>query len=188
MFKFLPALFILPIKTARLVDIVLNWPSDPQLIIVLIVFAFIIAILSTFWFASIVSNIHHSSHAKLQEKHAKDREKLLLKAEREKAKISLKNNKQIDQSTKNIIAKANFKVGLAVAAAVGIGGIMIISQLVTIGMMMLVASGSGLAGYLVRARQDRLDHDDNLTIIKLKQKTSKILSKPKNSPKLEHKH
>lgn len=188
MFKFLPAIIIIQLITASLVYIAINWPSDPQLIIVLIVFAFIIAILSTFWFASIVSNIHHSSHAKLQEKHAKDREKLLLKAEREKAKISLKNNKQIDQSTKNIIAKANFKVGLAVAAAVGIGGIMIISQLVTIGMMMLVASGSGLAGYLVRARQDRLGHDDNLTIIKLKQKTNKTLSKPKNSPKLEHKH
>ena len=84
--------------------------------------------------------------------------------------------------------KDNFGTGKAIDWAVGIGGIMIISQLVTIGMMMLVASGSGLAGYLVRARQDRLDHDDNLTIIKLKQKTSKILSKPKNSPKLEHKH
>lgn len=188
MFKFLPGIFLIQLITASLVYIALNWSSDPQLLIVLVVFAVIIAILFTFWFASIVRNMHHSSHAKLQEKHAKDREKLLLKAEREKAKSSLKNNKQIDQSTKNIIAKANFKVGLAVAAAVGIGGIMIVSQLVTIGMMMLVASGSGLAGYLVRARQDRLEQDDNLTLIKLKQKTNKTLSKAKNSAKLEHKH
>lgn len=162
MFKFLPGIILVQIITASLVYIAINWSLEPQLIITLVIFSFIIAILITFWFESIVSHIHHTSQAKLQEKHAKEREKILLNAEREKAKIVEKNSKKINKSTKVIIAKANFKVGLAVAAAVGVGAIMIMSQLVTVGMMMFVASGSGLVGYLARSKQEYLTNDKKL--------------------------
>ena len=162
MFKFLPGIILLQIITASMVYAALKWSLDPQLIVTLVIFSFIIAILITFWFGSIVRQIQHSSQAKLKEKHAKEREKILLDAEREKSKMSSKNAKEINKSTRAVIAKANFKVGLAVAAAVGVGGIMIMSQLVTVGMMMFVASGSGLAGYLARSKQERLANDKNL--------------------------
>ncbi|MCK5667250.1 MAG: hypothetical protein KAI17_27375, partial [Thiotrichaceae bacterium] len=116
MFKFLPGIILVQIISASLVFIAIHWSLDTQLIITLVVFSLIIARLVTFWFGSIVSHIHHSSHTKLQEKHAREREKILLNAEREKAKITSKNAQQINKSTKTIIAKANFKVGLAVAA------------------------------------------------------------------------
>ena len=159
MFKFLPGIILVQIITASLVYITINWSLDIQLIITLIIFSIIIAILITFWFGSIVTQIHHSSQAKLQQKHAKEREKILLDAEREKAKITSKHNQQVNKNTKTIIAKANFKVGLAIAATVGLGAIMMMSQLFTVGMMMFVASGSGLAGYLARSKQERLTKD-----------------------------
>ncbi len=182
MFKFLPGILLIEIFTAGLVVLGINWSHSPQHIIVLVAFAIIVAILCTFWFGSIVANMHHSSHAKLQEKHAKEREKILLRAERDKAKVTSKSYQQIEKATKNAHAKANFKVGAAFAAAVGVGGIMILSQLVTVGMMVLVASGSGLAGYLVRARQDRLSADTSALLPAAKQKNIKPIRQKKSLP------
>ena len=185
MFKFLPGIILIQIITASLVYIAINWSLDPQLIITMVIFSFIIAILIMFWFGSIVHHVHHSSQTKLQEKHAREREKILLNAEREKAKITSKHTQQINKSTKSVIAKSNFKVGLAVAAAVGIGGIMIMSQLLTVGMMMFVASGSGLAGYLARSKQERLTQDkntddSNILLENLKPNKKSIFSKNKD--------
>jgi len=192
MFKFLPGIILLQILTASLVYIGFEWSLEPQLLVSMGIFSLIIAILITFWFGSIARHLHHSSEAKLKEKHAKEREKILLEAERDKAKISSKNAQHINKSTKAVIAKANFKVGLAVAAAVGVGGIMIMSQLVTVGMMMFVASGSGLAGYLARSKQERLANeknynDENLILKDLKPEKKKLLSrnKDKNTKPLE---
>ena len=173
MFKFLPGLLLLQLVTAGLFYIGINWSHDPQFIIVLIAFAVIVAVLTTFWFGSIVRDMHHSSHAKLQARHAKDREKIILKAEREKAKVTSKSYQQIEKATKNAHAKANFKVGAAFAAAIAAGGIMIMGQLVTVGMMVLIASGSGLAGYLARAKQDRLPGSKYLSLPKIKPKNIK---------------
>ena len=182
MFKFLPGILLIQLGTAGLVFIGINWLHEPQLIIVLIAFAIIFAVLTTFWFGSIVSNLHNSTHAKLQAKHAKDRERILLKAERDKAKISSKSFQQVDKASKNAHAKANFKVGAAVAVAVGAGGIMILSQLFTVGVMILIASGSGLAGYLTRVRQERLTSNNQLPLLKVKQADIKQLGGKKTIP------
>jgi Flp pilus assembly protein TadB len=182
MFKFLPGILLIQLVTAGLVFIGINWLHEPQLIIVLIAFAIIFAVLTTFWFGSIVSNLHNSAHTKLQAKHAKDREKILLKAERDKAKVTSKSFQQVDKASKNAHAKANFKVGAAVAVAIGAGGIMILSQLFTVGVMILIASGSGLAGYLTRARQERLTRNNQLPLLKVKQADIKQLGRKKSVP------
>ncbi|TXK98668.1 hypothetical protein BMR02_08760 [Methylococcaceae bacterium HT1] len=96
----------------------------------------------------------------MQDMHARERERerILLDAEREKSDILAESYKKIEKATRKAHAKANFKVGVAFATAVGAGGIMIFSQLVTIGVMLLVASGSGLSGYILRARQEGLSY------------------------------
>lgn len=155
MFKFLPGILLIQVVTAGLVLISLRWWQEPQLIVVIVVFAIIVAILTTFWFGSIASSIQQSTQAKMQAKHAQDREKIIRRAEREKAKVTSKSYQQREKFAQQASAKANFKVGAAFAAAAGVGGLMIFSQLVTVGAMVLIASGSGLAGYLLRMRQDR---------------------------------
>lgn len=191
MFKFLPGIILIQLVTSGLVLTAFNWAHDPQLIAVIVLFAIIIAVLCSFWFAAIAHDIHKHEQTHMLEQHAQDREKILLAAEREKAYIAAEKSnmseqharererilvnaerekaniasesyRHIEKETKKAHAKANFKVGAAFASAVGAGGIMIFSQFVTVGMMVLLASGSGLVGYLARARHERLSRNKQL--------------------------
>jgi len=161
MFKFLPGILLIQLTSAGLMFFAVYWSLDTQLLIALLIFSVIITILAMFWFSSIAHNVNSSAYSKLEVKHAREREQLLIKAERAKAKAvtaSQKHMKQVDNKT---VAKANFKVGLAVAGAVGVGALMFISQLVTVGLMFMIAGGSGMAGYLTRVRQEGLKKDDD---------------------------
>jgi ABC-type multidrug transport system fused ATPase/permease subunit len=214
MFKFLPGIILIQLITAGLLLTAFNWSQDPQLIVVIVVFSLITGILTAFWFASIARTMvkveqtqlqeQHAEErerillaaerdkayiaaerAKLQEQHAREREKILIDAEREKANIAAESFRQIEKETRKAHAKANFKVGFAFATAVGVGGIMLFSQLITVGMMVLVASGSGLAGYLTRARQERLSRIKRLSApeTKLIGNSKKYLQKLNRSSK-----
>ena len=177
----------------------MNWQQDPQLLAVMVLFSLIVGILAAFWFAYIARDMHKqeqqrmlerhaqerenillnaerekanivSERSKLQEQHARERERLLLEAEREKAGIVSESYRQLEKAIRKAHAKANFKVGLAFLVATAAGGVMIFSQLITVGMMVLVASGSGLAGYLARARHERIAQNkrissDNIKLI-----------------------
>ncbi|HIG64333.1 MAG TPA: hypothetical protein EYQ43_01910 [Methyloprofundus sp.] len=193
MFKFLPGIILIQLVTGALVVMALNWSQDFQLVIVIGIIAFFSAILTAFWFSSIARNIFHDQqtalrkqHAQdrenflreageekasaikeksqMQDMHARERERILLDTEREKSNIMVASYEKIKQETRKAHAKANFKVGAAFATAVGAGGIMIFSQLVTVGVMFLVASGSGLSGYILRAKQERLTRNKQILI------------------------
>ena len=193
MFKFLPGIILIQLVTCGLILTAINWSQDFQLIIVIVVIAFMSAVLAAFWFSSIARNMHNNELAQMLERHAQDREKILkeaarekagvikeksqlqdrharererilLDAERDKVNVIAESYRKIDKETQKAHAKANFKVGLACAAAMGAGGLMIFSQLVTIGMMILLASGSGLSGYLLRTRHERLSRNKQLAV------------------------
>jgi len=193
MAKFLPAIIFIQLLTCGLVFMAINWSYDVQLIIVIVFMAIITAILAAFWFSSIARNIYIDDQAvllerhaqdrekihkeaerekasvvqeksRLQDRHAREREQILLDAERDKANTVAESYKKIEQETRKAHAKANFKVGLAFAAAAGVGGVLIFSQLITLGAMVVVASGSGLSGYILRARQERLSRKKQLAL------------------------
>jgi len=184
MFKFLPGIIFLQLMTAGLILIVVNGINDFQIVIVLLFVALLCVVLVAFWFASMARQMYNEEYAAIREQHAQDREillkeaaqetvtviqeksqmqdryarereRLLLDAEREKAKVVAESYEKIEKASRKAQSKANFKVGAAFAFAAGAGGIMIFSQLVTLGTMVLVASGSGLSGYLLRVRQER---------------------------------
>lgn len=198
MLKFLPGIILIQLITGGLLFTVFNWSHDPQLIVVIILFALICGFLAAFWFAAIARGSYQNEYTQLLELHARERERILLAAEREKADIAaqrsqlqeqharererilvdaektkadiaLESYRHIEKEIRKAHAKANFKVGAAFAAAVGAGGIMLVSQLVTVGMIVLVASGSGLAGYLARARQERIARNKPLFMRENKQ-------------------
>jgi len=162
MFKFLPGILLLQLVTGGLLFAAINKSEEPQLVIVIISLSLIVAILAAFWFATIAREMHKTEQNKMQEKHARDREQILVNAEREKADIASESYRKIEKETKKAHAKANFKVGFAFAAAASVGGLMIFTQLVTVGMMVLIATGSGLAGYLARARHERISKNKQL--------------------------
>lgn len=185
MSKFLPGIIFVQLVTSGLVLMAFNWSNDFQLIIVIFVIALISAVLTAFWFASIARNLYIDDQAtllqrhaqdresmikeserekadvikeksQLTEQHARERERILLDAERDKANTIAESYQKMAEESKKVHTKANFKVGAAFAAAVGAGGILVFSQLITVGMMVLVASGSGLSGYILRARHERI--------------------------------
>ena len=78
--------------------------------------------------------------SKLQEQHARERERILLDAERAKASIATESYRPMELEIRKAHARANFKVGAAFAVANAVGGVMIFSQLITVGMMVLIAS------------------------------------------------
>lgn len=191
MLKFLFGIIVIQLVTAITVLTALNWLQDPQFIAVVVLFSLIMAILTAFWFAYIGRDLHKNElqkmqeqHAfdrerillnaerekasiteersKLQEQHARERERILLAAEREKADIALQSYRKQEKEIRKAHAKANFKAGVICTIATAAGGVLIFSQLITVGMMVLIASASGLAGYMARARHERVSRDKQL--------------------------
>ncbi|NOQ64706.1 MAG: hypothetical protein GQ582_09365 [Methyloprofundus sp.] len=199
MFNFLPGIIMIQLVTSALLLMGFNWSGDIQLVIVIIVIALIFSVLAAVWFTSIAKDLYiddqailmeghahdreqlikeHASakedvlqeHADLRDQHAREREEILLDAERDKADTVAESHRKIAEESRKTHAKANFKVGAAFAVAVGAGGIMVVSQLVTLGMMVMVASGSGLGGYILRARHDQLSRKKQLALAEEKKR------------------
>lgn len=91
----------------------------------------------------------------LKESHAKEREKIRINAERAKHRVTKEAQKQVEKEIRRTSAKANFKVGAAVAGAIGIGGLLVLTQFVTLGVMVLTTAGGTMGGYLLRYKQER---------------------------------
>nr|CAA6807242.1 MAG: Unknown protein [uncultured Thiotrichaceae bacterium] len=91
----------------------------------------------------------------LKETHAKERETIRVRAERAKHKVTKDAQKQVEKEIRRTSAKANFKVGAAVAGAVGVGGLLILTQFVTLGVMILTTAGGTAGGYMLRYRQEK---------------------------------
>lgn len=115
----------------------------------------ILSVLASFWFSSIATHRHKDMLTQTVEKHTREREDIRVKAEQQKAKIIKESQRQITKEASRAHAKANFKVGAAFAGAIAVGGLMLFTQLITVGLLILSTTGGGLIGYLLRSWQDR---------------------------------
>lgn len=155
MLRFLPAIILIQLATAAVIYALINAPLEGNQLLVIALLGLIISVLAAFWFASIAGHLHNDTLAKTQEKHAQEREAIRVNAERQKSRIVKDTQKQITKATNRAHAKANFKVGAMLAAAIGAGGLMLFTQFLTIGLLILTTSGGALAGYLTRLKQER---------------------------------
>ncbi len=154
MLKFLPSLIVLQILLTLVVITVLQ--TDHELTaFVIAVYILVSGVAFAFWFRSISQLQSKDMIAALKEEHAQDREKIRVETEQQKVKVITDAQKQISKEVKRANAKANFKAGAVVAAAIGLGSLFIIGQMVTLGLITLTTAGGGLAGYLIRARQEK---------------------------------
>lgn len=133
-------------------DITIAWSTELALKIVLPLL--LVATTAALWFDAIGRGRAARTIAKLQSTHAREREKLQLKSEREKHKVIEKAHKEITKQSRRVSTKANLKVGMAMLFAGGAGVIMLLIELVTFGMMTLMTAGGALGGYLFRARRE----------------------------------
>ena len=155
MFRFFPAILLIQIITVGLIFALIKGEFDNQLLIILAVFWLIISMLASFWFSSMASHLHKDTLAKKVDEHAKEREKIRVNAERQKTKALKNSHQEILKESRRANRKANMKVGSILVVSAAVGGVMLFTQFITAGLLILGTAGGGLVGYLGRMRQER---------------------------------
>ncbi len=154
MLKFIPGILLLQVITIALVLIapadLENWGWLRLAIPVLIV-----GFLTAFWFGSIAAHQRKDEIGRLKDYHAKERETILVNAERSKTKLVKQAQRKTLQEVRRSSTRANVKIGLAFAGAAGLGGLLILTPFMSLGLLTLSSVGGALGGYILRIRQEK---------------------------------
>ena len=154
MLKFIPIILILQVITIALVMIappdLENWGWLRLMIPVLIA-----GFLTAFWFGSIAARQRKDQISRLKEYHAKEREAIRVNAERSKIKLVKQAHRRTLQEVQRSSKRANIKIILAFSGVAGLAGLLIWTQFVSLGLLMLSTVGGALGGYLLRIRQEK---------------------------------
>ena len=135
-----------------------------------------IALIISFWFNSITKEYSNCEINKLKDSFATEREKLKINAEKAKRRIEKEAQKSIKREATSTHAKANFKVGLAFASVLGVGALFLFTQMVTVGLLALSATGGAIGGYYWRGKREekRLKEISNKSDYKVIDSSKKI--------------
>ncbi|MCO4844760.1 MAG: hypothetical protein KC427_01925 [Sulfurovum sp.] len=183
--KFLFGIIIAQVATYVLIVLApteLNVPGFLRLVMPLLIISLVVA----FWFSSIAG--HHSKDAigKVKDDFANERDKLRVNAQRAKDRVIKEAHKNIAKETQKAHAKANFKVGAAFAAALGVGALFIFAQMVTAGLLAITGAGGVMGGYYWRGRRlenerlAELETPKNKKVIDSKSSQIKFLKEDKS--------
>ena len=153
--KFLLGIVLVQVVTALLIYLS---PSalDEMSLLRLLIPLFFVALMVAFWFSSLSAHSKKDTEHKLSSKFAKEREELRVKAEQAKTRVVKQAQKDIANEAKVTHAKANFKVGASFAGVLAVGGLFMLAQLVTVGLLTMTAAGGAIGGYYWRGK--RLDN------------------------------
>ena len=153
MLKYLPGILIIQTATVAMTLAAIK-SGDQELGLAVILLAFIIGLVTAFWFASIASHAKKDALAHAKDEFSKEREKLRVNAERQKTSLIRKSHEEIRKETNRAHARSSFKLGAGFIGIVAAGSLMIFSQLITLGLLTLAVGGGALGGYLLRVRQE----------------------------------
>ena len=154
MLKFFPGILLVQVIT---IGLVLIAPADLENWgwLRLAVPIFIAGFLTALWFGSISAHQRKDEINRMSKTHYKEREALRVNAERAKAELLRKAQRTTLKEVRRSSMRANIKVGLAFAGLAGLGGVLILTQFMSLGLLTLATAGGGLGGYLLRVRQER---------------------------------
>ena len=155
MLRFLPGIILLQIATFVLAFALFDSEFDGNTLFALGFVSLLFACFIALWFSLIAREARQANINRVRRSHARERERLLLDAEKQKAKIIAESQRQIERKTARAHARANFLAGAAFAAIIAAGGLLILSQFVTAGLLILAAGGGAVLGYTARARQSQ---------------------------------
>jgi len=154
MLKFIPGILLLQVITIVLVLIapgdLENWGWLRLAIPVLIA-----GFLTAFWFGSIAAHQRKDEISRLKEYHAKERETIRVNAERAKTTLEKQTQRKTLQEVRRASTRTNIKIGLAFAGAAGLGGVLLLTQLMSLGLLTLTTVGGAFGGYMLRIRQEK---------------------------------
>jgi Flp pilus assembly protein TadB len=148
---------ILLVQLASVVLVVFARPAQDDLAswLPILVALGVIALVTAFWFTHIVSHLRRDDVERIRSEFAEQREQLRVKAERDKTRLIQKNHKAMAAETRKAHGRANLKVGVALAVAAASGVLMIVTNFVTLGLLLMTATGGALGGYLVKRSRNR---------------------------------
>ncbi len=155
--KFLFAIILVQITTAILVYLAPNELSTQSIAQIAIPLLFI-ALVIAFWFTSLSAHDKKDALYKAEGNFAKEKEKIKVKAEKEKIKTMKEAQKEIVHEATKTHAKANFKVGASFAGVLAIGGLFVLAQMVTAGLLVMTATGGVIGGYYWRGKRLKNSH------------------------------
>lgn len=107
------------------------------------------------WFNTIVYADRHRAVSRLSERFSKEREKIRVKAEQQRAKDNLSSERLVAKARKRSSGGVSLRAGLVVGGTFGVGVAMMLAQFMTLGLAMLAGAGGAALGYTVRARQEK---------------------------------
>jgi hypothetical protein len=152
--KFFPGILLVQVVTAAELLLALR-SEQPEVWLMLALFAATTGFLAALWFASLLSHAIQDAVSKVSARFSEEREHVRTRAEQEKARVVVQSHQQIARERSRAQAKANVKVGAAVAALLGLSGFMLLAQFVTLGLLALASAGGAVGGYLFRLRQEQ---------------------------------
>jgi len=153
--RFLLGVLLIQSATAIVVLAALR-SDDPEIWLLVALLSVTLAAIAALWFTSIANHARRDAMARVKDNFSREREKIRVKAEREKTKVIEKSHQQIIKQRDRIRSRTNMKVGAIVASVLGLGAIMLFTQFMTFGMLLMAVSGGALAGYSFRARREYL--------------------------------
>jgi len=115
-----------------------------------------IGTLTAVWFTSMAGGVRRQALSRAKEGFAREREKLRVHAEREKAREARNSQRRLSREKQRARQGGNLKTSLMLGGAAGLGVVMVLAQFVTLGLLTLTTAGGAALGYGLRARQDRL--------------------------------
>lgn len=152
MFRYLPGILLI-----QMVTLALFWASAgadlPTVLLQAVLPAVLVAIPTALWFANVGRLGAERTIADVKFAHAREAEGIRLTAERDRASAREEAQKTLFRQERSVHRKANLKVGLAFAAACGVGVLMVLIELMTLGLLTITTAGGALGGYLLRWRQ-----------------------------------
>ncbi len=137
------------VYTALRTDLTQTWPLFGALGVTL-------AAMTALWFNAIADGSRKEALAKVQASFSREREKIRVRAEQEKAREVKNTQRQAERQQQRARVGGQLKTGLLIAGGAGAGLLLLMTQMISLGMLALTTAGGAAIGYGVRARQDRL--------------------------------
>lgn len=149
--------FFFGIILVQLITIVLVMLSpsewDSVGLLRLVIPLFFISLTVAFWFASLSEHHRKDEIEKVKSSFAQEREQLKVHAQQAQIRVVKQAQKDIAKEARTTHAKANFKVGAAFAGVLGVGALFVFAQMMTVGLLTMVAAGGAMGGYYWRGKR-----------------------------------
>ncbi|WP_157092248.1 hypothetical protein [Thioalkalivibrio nitratireducens] len=111
------------------------------------------------WLASMARGAHREALIRAQAHLARERERHRRLTEQERAKAAEDARRQVQRETQRVKTRSSLRMAGAVAGMAGLGTLLLLTQFLSLGVLLISSSGGAVAGYLFRIRQEMRRRD-----------------------------